>query len=109
MKRYRKPIVIVVASRTARTRPVYNPYSTAWVTLVYRDGSKVEHVTRRQYDSEDNCVHTAFRELETAGLVRGVKRNPNGNSEGPRQWCERNGVTLVSDAATVACERDLHA
>lgn len=109
MARYRKPLVIVVASRTARTRPVNNPYSTACVTLVYRDGSKVEHVTRRQYDSENNCVHTAFRELETAGLVRHVKVYPNGNREGAREWCERNRVVLVSDAATVINEGHLHA
>lgn len=77
MARYRKPVVIVVTSRTARTRQVNNPYSTSWVTLVYRDGSKVEHKTRRiaridlkAQPPHSECIQFSSGDRQTPGSFR---------------------------------------
>lgn len=101
-RRYRKPLAIIVASRTRYARTYGNPYSVTNTTLIYRDGTTAESRTPRQYDQPNNCVSTAFNQLERDGLLEGRAR-----CEVPSSWCRENGIILIHNAAEVSRERDL--
>lgn len=106
MKTYRKPFAIFVASRTHYDRNG-NPYSRQTIAVFYRNGEVREIVTPRSYCSANDCNNEALSALESAGIVRGVKRNPFGGSESAIRYCERVGIAFAYSHANVKRASDL--
>jgi hypothetical protein len=94
---------LVIIGRRWFQRGPGNTYHTAEIIM---DGV-TKFKTEKEYGYGEQYVETAFRELESKGLIAPRVEHSNGSHEAYWQWAERNKVALVYRSIDVSRERDL--
>ena len=99
----KKPKSIVILGRRWFQKTYGNTYHTATVII---DGETM-FSTPIEYGYGDQYRDTAFRELESRGLIPARLEHANGSHECSWQWEERTGIKVGYSCADVMREKDL--
>lgn len=101
--RPRKPVAIVISTRTHYQRSTGNPYSKGTGVAFYRDGAKREIEFPRHYNTPDQCIRDTWKAMVDAKMM---PKNA-AHAHWPRQWCEDNKIGYTTFSAEVPRESDL--